>query len=329
MLKKAATTTAIAAAGILAMVFAAPAFAQGLATVEPTLDGCRAFVGENGVPETRPVWENRGYSGWDVCLSMAYDGDMDGSFAAADADGDGKLNSPEQASYMDSVIGPVSDPDQSPLTLDKCAAMVSEHGVPAERPFVDWSNRGYGEAEVCQSLAFDGALDASFAAADANADGRLDRAEQGAYIASLSGSPSGVASETEDGGSVSHARDESIVRGQYETSAAGEQYESAGSESAGSAETPSAPEEATAPEPTISAAGVPDEPAATEQPTEAAGTVETAESAQAGDPETGVLSAVNDAVRQLLPDTGGIPILGVLGGAVLIIGGFFAYRFLR
>lgn len=320
MLRKTAAATITAA--ILAMVLAAPpAFAQGLATVEPTLAECRAFVEENGVPETRPIWENRGYSGWDVCLNMAYDGDPAGFFASADSDGDGKLDATEQRAYMDSVIGPVSDPNQSPLTLDKCATLVSQHGIPDERPFVDWSNRGYGEAEICQSLAFDGTLATSFAAADANSDGRLDRAEQSSYIASISRGPSGAASDKADG-PVSDAQDESVVRGQYGTRAAEEQYGNAGAE-----ETTAA-----SPEPAISAA--PAEQAALEQPTPAqptdsTETAETVESAQTDEPEKGVLSAVNDAVRELLPDTGGVPLLGLLGGAALIVGGLLAYRLRR
>ncbi|CAN5438971.1 hypothetical protein BH20ACT10_BH20ACT10_19360 [soil metagenome] len=318
-----------AAVAITAMVFAvvaAPAFGQGLATLEPTLGECRSFVAEKGVPETRPVWENRGYSGWDVCLSMAYDGDMEGSFASADVDGDGRLGASEQSAYMDSVIGSVSGPDRSPLTLDKCAAMVSEHGIPAERPFVDWSNRGYGDAEVCQSLAFDGSLGSSFAAADSNGDGRLDRAEQSSYIASLA-APSDEAASDETASQpespISEARNESVVRGKYGTNAAEEQYGSAGDGSAGDGN--AGVEETTAipVEPTISAVS---DGAATKRP---ADSTDAARSDEATEPETGVLSAMNDAVQKLLPDTGGIPILSVLGGFALVAGGLLAYRLRR
>lgn len=311
---------AIITAAILATGFAAPAFAQGVATVEPTLAECRAFAEENGLPQTRPVWENRGYSGWDVCLNMAYDGDMEGYFASADANGDGRLGAAEQRAYMDTVIGPVSDPDQSPLTLDKCRNLVSDHGIPAERPFVDWSNRGYGEAEICQSLAFDGNLDASFSSADVNADGRLDHSEQSSYVASFSRASEGVASETEGDEPISRSQDESAAHGQYETNAAEEQYGNAGQE-----ETTASPTE-----PTMSSVpAVQTEPTVPAQPAEPSETDETAESAQTAEPEKGVLSAVNEAVRELLPETGGVPMLGVLGGAILIVGGFFAYRFLR
>ncbi|MGH3087149.1 MAG: hypothetical protein ACRDSJ_07510 [Rubrobacteraceae bacterium] len=295
---------------ILAIALAAsPAMAQGLETVEPTLEDCAAFVEENGVPEERPVWENRGYSGWDVCLNMAYDGDLEGYFASADANADGVLDASEQAAYMDSVIGPVGDPDQTPLTLDKCLALVSQHGIPAERPFVDWSNRGYGEIEVCQSLAYDGDLEGSFASADANADGRLDRSEQEAYVASLSGGSEEVPTETaDDGESTSQAQDESVVNDQYENTGLEET-------------TPSPVETTTAPsEPVISAP--------TTEPTQIAeepAQIEPVEPAR----EQGVLSAVNTAVQKLLPETGGVAILGVLGGAALIAGGFFAYRFFR
>ncbi len=305
------------AAALAATVFAmaaAPAFAQGLATVEPTLDECRSFVEGNGVPETRPVWENRGYSGWDVCLNMAYDGDLDGFFASADVNGDGKLGIAEQAAYMDSVIGPVSDPDQSPLTLDKCAGIISEYGVPAERPFVGWSNRGYSDVEVCQSLAFDGTLAASFAAADANADGRLDRAEQSSYIASLAA----VATETPASGvapatasPTSEAQYDSVVPGTE--SAAQSQYANAGAGNAGIEET-IAP---VAAEPTISAVS---EDAATE---------ESADPDASDELEKGVLSAVTDTVKGLLPETGGMPILVVLGGVALLAGGLVASRFHR
>ncbi len=330
--KAAAITTAIATI-ILAVAFAAPAFAQSLANVEPTLGECRAFVEENGVPQTRPVWENRGYSGWDVCLSMAYDGDLDGYFASNDRNGDGKLGMDEQRAYMDSVIGPVSDPDQSPLNLDRCRAMISEHGIPAERPFVDWSNRGYGEAEICQSLAFDGNLEASFATADSNADGRLDRSEQSSYVASVSRNSEGAAPETPSGDARPGSQDENAVNSQYGNAAEG-QYgnagdegtrdETAGDESSGGGNAGGGAIEETTPvepmEPTISA--VSEEPPA-------ADSTETAEPSQTDEPEKGVLSAVNDVVQKLLPDTGGVPLLGVLGGVALVAGGFLAYRLFR
>ncbi len=321
------TAATMVATVIFAVVFAAPAFAQGLANVEPTLDECRAFVEENGVPETRPVWENRGYSGWDVCLSMAYDGDLDGYFASNDRNGDGKLGMDEQRAYMDSVIGPVSDPDQSPLNLDKCRAMISDHGIPAERPFVDWSNRGYGEVEICQSLAFDGNLDASFAAADSNADGRLDRSEQSSYVASVSRNPEAAAPETPSEAPRPGSQEENAVNSQYGNAVEG-QDEAAGNEATGNEAAVGEVAEETTPtgsldstEPTISAIS--------EEPPAATDSTETAESSQTAEPEKGVLSAVNDAVQRLLPDTGGVPLLGVLGGLALVAGGFLAYRLFR
>lgn len=302
MLRKVAVTAMVVT---LSLFTAAPALAQGLATVEPTLEDCRAFVAENGVPETRPVWENRGYSGWDVCLNMAYDGDLAGYFASADANGDGRLDLAEQASYMDSVIGPVSDPDQSPLTLDKCLAAISAHGVPAERPFVDWSNRGFGEVEICQSLAFDGDLASSFASADSNGDGRLDRAEQSSYVASLTSNAS--ESTTTNGGSVSVAQDESVVNAQYA--------------SAGTSER-------TTTEPEITTQAPPEtEPTVSEAQETTSG--QPAETRETPEPKQGVLSAVTDAVKDFLPETGGVSLLGILGSAALITGGFLAYRFLR
>lgn len=308
MLRRAATTAVTTAVTVvLAMVLAAvPAFAQGLENVEPTLAECQAFVQENGVPETRPVWENRGYSGWDVCLNMAYDGNLAGYFASADANADGRLDAVEQGAYMNSVLGPMSDPDQSPLTLDKCRALISKNGVPAERPFVDWSNRGYGEVEVCQSLAYDGNLEGSFASADTNADGRLDKAEQGAYIASMTRGA---------GQATSQAQDESVVHGQYQASHAQEQYEDSGSNAAQTETT--TPEFTIPAEPAISAPPV-------GEPTASTASVEPVE--EEPEERQGVLSAVNTAVEGMLPSTGGVTILGVLGSAALLTGGFLAYR---
>lgn len=336
----------VALAVVAAVLFPAAAVAQeGPSTIEPTLAECEAFVQENGVPAERPVGQNRGYSGYDICLNMAYDGDLPGYFAANDINADGALQSGEQRAYLDSVIGPVSDPDQSPLTLGKCEALVVRYGIPAERPFVDWGNRGYGEVDVCQALAYDGNLAGSFAVWDANGDGRLDRTETGAAVAGL-GQPPGVAStvqpseETPDtsletGAQVEAASGDAPATVEGEagaqggestapgegTAAAGAQYgdEDASNEATGAvigeaeATIPAYEEETTA-----TASG------------EGAGTeaVEEPEPSSGGQPR-GVVASVGEFVSNVLPSTGGVALAGLFGGAVLVGGGFLAFRFLR
>lgn len=193
----------VAGFGVFALLFVGSvgsAFAQqGPQTIEPTLEECRAFVDENGVPDERPFGENRGYSGWDVCLSLAYDGDLAGGFAASDGDGDGVLSAAEQRVYVSRVMGgrPVGDSGPvDPVTIEKCRAMVEENGLPASDPLATISGGSRAEFEVamCQSLAMSGDLDSAFAAADVNDDGALDLPEQTDYQRS-------VAAPIRDGGS--------------------------------------------------------------------------------------------------------------------------------
>lgn len=335
--------------GILALVvvgvmlFQAPGFAQGLEAIEPTLAECEAFVQENGVPSERPVAQNRGYSGYSVCMNMAYDGDLPGYFASADTDEDGVLQSPEQRAYLDSVIGSASDPDQSPLTVEKCRALVGEYGIPEQRPFADWGNRGYGDVEVCQAMAYDGDLTGSFATWDANGDGRLDRAETSAAVegfGQLGGTPTPPArdtattettSENDDvpadvgaaagstpapnGGSQGQAGGAGAAvggsnSGEVAPSAAGDQYEATtgatGDESTGPAEA-----EATIP-PYAEETTTPAAPVEAEQ-----------------EPQGGIVALVGSLIGRTLPSTGGFALFGLLGGVVLIGGGFFAYRMFR
>lgn len=339
----------VALAVVAAVLFPAAAVAQeGPSTIEPTLAECEAFVQANGVPAERPVGQNRGYSGYDICLNMAYDGDLPGYFAANDTNADGALQSGEQRVYLDSVIGPVSDPDQSPLTFGKCEALVGRYGIPAERPFVDWGNRGYGEVDVCQALAYDGNLAGSFAVWDANGDGRLDRTETGAAVAGL-GQPPGVASTIQPLQEAPGASGETGVQGETTSGDAptGAEGESGGEVRGGGMNPAAAPGEGS------SAAGgqygdanAPDETTGEEtrdaeatipvyqEETTATGSdegadTEAGEEPSSGDQPQGVVASVGKFVSNVLPSTGGIALAGLFGGAVLAGGGLLAFRFLR
>lgn len=353
MLRKTATTVSILA---MLLTSAVPAFAQderGPDTIEPTLAECQTFVGDHGVPEERPVWENRGYSGYDVCLSMAYDGDLEGYFASSDTNGDGLLDIAEQSAYLDSVIGPVSDPEQSSLTLEKCQALVAEYGIPSERPFVDWSNRGYTDVEVCQGLAFDGDLEGSFGYWDKNTDARLDRAEMEAAVQGLSQvappdaetDANGVETPNSTG---TEARAETTVdqaaepedsplasehpedpRAEFAADQAAEAEDTAvRGQYANSGVAQNQSENTIQNGPTTTAtteSTVPTTTTDTAEPTAPTTTTDTAEPPQ----QRGVLSAVNSVVEGVLPSSGGIMILGVAGAGVMISGGFLAYRRFR
>lgn len=346
-------------------LFAAPAFGQGLGTVEPTLAECEAFVADNGVPAERPVAPNRGYSGYDICLNMAYDGDLPGYFAGADASGDGVLQAGEQRAYLDTVIGPVSDPDQTGLTVEKCQALVSEYGIPAERPFVDWGNRGYGEVDVCQALAYDGDLAGGFAAWDSNADGRLDRSETNALVGSYGEGDAATEAETPErtpsvaagsgrqnensaegptsgqGAAGSGAGQAEGETGEVESggtygeatipsgsAAVSEQYEQYGE--ATGAVAPNQEAEATIPAYSEDAGEETTGSEETDEDTASSGGEQQAGASgeENAEPQQGVLSAVSSFVDSVLPSTGGVALLGIAGGVVLIGGGLLAYRFL-